>query len=311
MRPAPVDAGCEMVCGNRKPMILPKAASLSALNAEANSAAGRPQSRPNAKKRVVASYKLVLASASPRRLALLEQVGIEPKALRPASIDETPKKGERPRSLAQRLAKAKALAARERLQREPELRDAFVLAADTVVAIGRMSIGKPEYLDEAAKALATLSGRTHKVYTAVCVATPEGNVRMRTVETRVRLKRLNREEIDSYLACGEWRGKAGGYAIQGDRRGVHREDRRILFQCGGFAADRSCQPAVGRRFPGLFQLAEPRRSGRRMSAAKPLTTRGQPRANVPSCPVCGKPRECRNTVPSAPSAAPTSISAAG
>lgn len=161
------------------------------------------------------SHRLVLASASPRRLALLEQVGIEPYALRPASIDETPKKRERPRSLAQRLAKTKALAAHERIQREEELKSAFVLAADTVVAIGRMSIGKPEYLDEAAKALATLSGRTHKVYTAVCVVTPQGNVRMRTVETRVRLKRLNREEVDSYLACGEWRGKAGGYAIQG------------------------------------------------------------------------------------------------
>lgn len=161
------------------------------------------------------SHRLVLASASPRRLALLEQVGIEPYALRPATIDETPKKRERPRSLAQRLSKTKALAAYERVQREEDLKNAFVLAADTVVAIGRMSIGKPEYLDEAAKALATLSGRTHKVYTAVAIVTPQGNVRMRTVETRVRLKRLNREEIDSYLACGEWRGKAGGYAIQG------------------------------------------------------------------------------------------------
>ncbi|WP_088348966.1 MULTISPECIES: Maf family nucleotide pyrophosphatase [Rhodomicrobium] len=192
-------------------MILPNAALLGA-----NADGAQPvQSGGKSKKRALASHLLVLASASPRRLALLEQVGIEPNALRPASIDETPKKGERPRSLAQRLAKAKALASRERIQREPELKDAFVLAADTVVAIGRHSIGKPEYLDEAAKALATLSGRTHKVYTAVCIATPEGNVRMRTVETRVRLKRLNREETDSYLACGEWRGKAGGYAIQG------------------------------------------------------------------------------------------------
>jgi septum formation protein len=146
---------------------------------------------------------------------LLEQVGIEPAALRPASIDETPKRSERPRSLAQRLAKAKALSAYERIQSEPDLQDAFVLAADTVVSIGRMSIGKPEYLDEAAKALARLSGRTHKVFTAVCVVTPEGKVRARTVETRVRMKRLNRQEIESYLACGEWRGKAGGYAIQG------------------------------------------------------------------------------------------------
>jgi septum formation protein len=158
---------------------------------------------------------LVLASASPRRLALLEQVGIEPCALRPASIDETPRKGERPRSLAIRLARSKAQMARERLQYEPELLDAFVLAADTVVALGRHILVKPEFLDEAAQALAALSGRTHKVYTAVCLVTPEGDVRTRVVETKVRMKRLSRKELEAYLACGEWRGKAGGYAIQG------------------------------------------------------------------------------------------------
>ena len=196
-------------------MILPKAAALNALTGTTSDPTPVAKLARKGKSRILAKHQLVLASASPRRLALLEQVGIEPTALRPATIDETPKRGERPRSLAQRLAKSKALAAQERLQRAPDLKDAFVLAADTVVAVGRLSIGKPEYLDEAAKALATLSGRTHKVYTAVCVVTPEGRVRMRTVETRVRLKRLNREEIDSYLACGEWRGKAGGYAIQG------------------------------------------------------------------------------------------------
>ncbi len=196
-------------------MILPKDGSLTALSRDGQDAGPARKRIGFGGKRVVASYRLVLASASPRRLALLEQVGIEPHALRPASIDETPKKGERPRTLAQRLAKAKALAAHERLKREGELDDAFVLAADTVVAIGRLILGKPEFLDEAAQALATLSGRTHKVYTAICLVTPEDDVRMRTVETRVRMKRLSREETDSYLACGEWRGKAGGYAIQG------------------------------------------------------------------------------------------------
>ncbi|MEJ2117737.1 MAG: Maf family protein, partial [Alphaproteobacteria bacterium] len=137
-------------------------------------------------KRVVASYRLVLASASPRRVALLEQVGIEPFALRPASVDETPKRGERPRSLAMRLAKAKAIAARDRLRREPDMQDVFVLAADTVVAIGRLILGKPEHLDDAAQSLATLSGRTHKVYTSVCLITPDNDIRVRTVETRVR-----------------------------------------------------------------------------------------------------------------------------
>jgi septum formation protein len=158
---------------------------------------------------------LVLASASSRRLALLEQVGIEPDALRPASIDETPKKGEPPRTYAQRLARTKAITARQRLEREPELTGAFVLAADTVVSVSRQIIGKPEYLNEAAAALQTLSGRSHRVFTSVCLITDTGAVKVRTVETRVRFKRLSREEIDSYLASGEWRGKAGGYAIQG------------------------------------------------------------------------------------------------
>jgi septum formation protein len=158
---------------------------------------------------------LVLASASSRRLALLEQVGIEPDALRPASIDEAPRKGERPRTYAQRLARSKATTAKERLAREPDLAGAFVLAADTVVAVSRTIIGKPEYLNEAAAALQSLSGRSHRVFTSVCLVTDTGTVRTRTVETRVRFKRLSREETDSYLASGEWRGKAGGYAIQG------------------------------------------------------------------------------------------------
>ena len=162
-----------------------------------------------------ARHRLVLASASSRRLALLEQVGIEPDALRPASIDETPKKGEPPRTYAQRLARQKATTARERLEREPDLLGSFVLAADTAVSVNRTIIGKPEYLNEAAAALQTLSGRSHRVYTSVCLITDKGALKVRTVETRVRFKRLSREEIDSYLASGEWRGKAGGYAIQG------------------------------------------------------------------------------------------------
>jgi septum formation protein len=162
-----------------------------------------------------ARHRFVLASASSRRLALLEQVGIEPDALRPASIDETPRKGERPRNYARRLAREKAEVAKARLAREQDFADAFVLAADTVVAVNRQIIGKPEYLNDAALALQTLSGRSHRVFTAVCLITNSGAAKMRTVETNVRFKRLSREEIDSYLASGEWRGKAGGYAIQG------------------------------------------------------------------------------------------------
>jgi septum formation protein len=198
-------------------MILPKDASHIVSN-RSTAVRSSPQSRERDSSTVVSSgvrQLLVLASASSRRLALLEQVGIEPDALRPASIDETPRKGERPRSYAQRLARTKAMIAKERLAGEPDLAGAFVLAADTVVSVSRTIIGKPEYLNEAAAALQSLSGRSHRVFTSVCLITDAGAVRTRTVETRVRFKRLSREETDSYLASGEWRGKAGGYAIQG------------------------------------------------------------------------------------------------
>ncbi len=159
--------------------------------------------------------KLVLASGSPRRLALLEQAGIEPDFLRPTEIDETPKKGEQPRSLANRLTRIKAETAYSKTRREKELEDSYILAADTVVCLGRRILGKAELMDEAAKSLALLSGRAHRVYTAVCLVTPKGGFRSRIVETRVRFKRISRDELDAYLASGEWRDKAGGYAIQG------------------------------------------------------------------------------------------------
>ena len=159
--------------------------------------------------------QLVLASGSPRRLALLEQAGIEPDALRPPSIDETAKKGEMPRTLVNRLAMEKANAARKLVRVDEKLEDAYILAADTIVATGRRVFTKPETMEEAGVSLKKLSGRVHKVYTSVVLITPENSVRRQLVETRVRFKRLSRQEIDSYLASGEWRGKAGGYAIQG------------------------------------------------------------------------------------------------
>lgn len=159
--------------------------------------------------------KLVLASGSPRRLALLNQAGIEPDHLIPAEIDEIPKKGELPRVLATRLARAKAEAALAIVRKDDAIREAFVLAADTVVAVGRRILPKAELLDEAAQCLRLLSGRSHRVYTGVCLVTPRGAFRQRLVETRVRFKRLSREDLESYLASGEWRGKAGGYAVQG------------------------------------------------------------------------------------------------
>ncbi len=159
--------------------------------------------------------KLVLASGSPRRLALLNQAGIEPDALRPADVDETPRKGELPRACATRLARAKAEATLEAVKLDDELRGAFIIAADTVVAVGRRILPKAELVEEASQCLRLLSGRNHRVYSAICVVTPKEAFRQRLVETRVRFKRLNDEDIAGYVDSGEWRGKAGGYAVQG------------------------------------------------------------------------------------------------
>jgi septum formation protein len=159
--------------------------------------------------------KLVLASGSPRRLALLNQTGLEPDSLEPVEIDESPDRGELPRTLAVRLAREKAAAAITRVRGREEIKSAYIIAADTVVAVGRRILPKPDLLEEAAACLRLLSGRTHRVYTGVCLITPRDAERTRLVETRVRFKRLSNEDLESYLASGEWRGKAGGYAIQG------------------------------------------------------------------------------------------------
>lgn len=162
-----------------------------------------------------ASQKLVLASGSPRRIELLQQAGIEPDQLLPSDVDETPLKAEHPRSLAKRLSRSKAEKALQKLKADGDSAEAFVLAADTVVAVGRRILPKAEMLEEASNCLRLLSGRSHRVYTGLCLATPKGKLRQKLVESRVRFKRLSKEEIDSYLASGEWRDKAGGYGIQG------------------------------------------------------------------------------------------------
>ncbi|MDO8290134.1 MAG: Maf family nucleotide pyrophosphatase [Parvibaculum sp.] len=153
--------------------------------------------------------KLILASASPRRLALLAQIGIVPAAVRASGLDETPLKNELPRAHAIRLAREKAssIAALEQ--------GAFILAADTVVACGRRILPKAETETEARECLALLSGRAHRVYTAVALIRPDGTLRERVSETRVTFKRLSDTELNAYIAGGEWQGKAGGYAIQG------------------------------------------------------------------------------------------------
>jgi septum formation protein len=157
------------------------------------------------------SLPLILASSSPRRLDLLHQVGIQPDRIEPPDIDETAMPGELPRPHAVRLAAAKADAVAIALGPSA----GYVLAADTVVACGRRILPKTEAEDEARRCLRLLSGRRHRVHGAVCVLAPDGRRAARLVTTMVGFKRLTDQEIDAYLASGEWSGKAGGYAIQG------------------------------------------------------------------------------------------------
>lgn len=151
--------------------------------------------------------RLVLASASPRRLALLAQIGVTPDDVMAADIDEAPRKNETPRLHALRLAREKAEAV--------NAEGAIILAADTVVAVGRRILPKAETEQQARACLALISGRTHRVYTGVALKTASVDIRTRLAETRVAFKVLSREEVESYIASAEWQGKAGGYAIQG------------------------------------------------------------------------------------------------
>ncbi|WP_018075580.1 Maf family protein [Novosphingobium nitrogenifigens] len=165
-------------------------------------------SEPNASR-----APLVLASASPRRRELLARIGITPDAIVPADIDESPLKGERPRPHAVRLAAGKARVA-------AALRpDAVILGGDTVVGVGARILPKAEDEATARRCLSLLSGRRHRVYSAIAVITPDGHLREALSETIVRFKSLSDEEVEAYIAGGEWRGKAGGYAIQGSAEG--------------------------------------------------------------------------------------------
>lgn len=166
--------------------------------------------------------RLVLASASPRRLELLAQIGIQPDEVVAADIDEAPRPKETPRALALRLAREKAHAV--------SVKDARVLAADTVVALGRRLLPKAETEEQARACLALLSGRTHRVFTGVALKHVGGNISSRVVETRLAFKLLSAPEIDTYIASDEWRGKAGGYAVQG------RAARFVVSMIGSYSS---------------------------------------------------------------------------
>jgi nucleoside triphosphate pyrophosphatase len=160
----------------------------------------------------VSAPQLILASASPRRRELLARLGVEPMRVVHADIDENPRKAELPRDYAQRMAREKAAAV--------AIDGAFVLAGDTVVGVGRRILPKAEDEDSARRCLDLLSGRRHRVFSAVALRAPDGTLRERLSETAVRFKRLSGEDIAAYLAGGEWHGKAGGYAIQGAAEGL-------------------------------------------------------------------------------------------
>lgn len=155
---------------------------------------------------------LILASASPRRRELIARLGVRPAAINPADIDESPHKGELPRDYAKRMAREKAEAAASA--------DGHVLAGDTVVAAGRRILPKAEDEATARRCLELLSGRRHRVLSAIALRAPDGTLRERLSETVVIFKRLSADEIDAYIASGEWDGKAGGYAIQGIAEGL-------------------------------------------------------------------------------------------
>ena len=187
--------------------------------------------------------KLVLASASPRRLDLLARIGVAPNAVDPADLDERGPAGELPRVHALRLAEEKAAAV---AARHPQ---SLILAADTVVAVGRRILPKVEDETTLRACMALLSGRRHRVLTGVALALPGGELRSRLVETTIAMKRLSPQEIDYYASHGEWRGKAGGYALQGYGEvyvrhiagsysnvvGLPLAETRILLKSAGYA----------------------------------------------------------------------------
>src|SRR4029077_18456043 len=226
--------------------------------------------------------KLFLASGSPRRLGLLNQAGIEPDALRPADVDETPRRGELPRACANRLARGKAHAALKSIQLDDDLRGSFILAADTVVAVGRRILPKANLVDEASQCLRMLSGRNHRVYTALCLVTPKEAVRQRLVETRVRFKRLSEQELAAYLASGEWRGKAGGYAGQGIAGSFVVKLVGSYTNVVGLPLHESMTLLGGARFPVWFGLPKGQLSRPRMRAPAAPSRHQNPARNAAS-----------------------------
>ena len=185
---------------------------------------------------------LVLASASPRRLDLLRQIGLVPDRIDPPDVDETPLLGELPPAHAMRLAEEKVRAA---MPRHP---GAYILAADTVVACGRRILPKASDPATARFCLELLSGRRHRVHSGIALASPDDRLTLRRVDTQVAFKRLSEAEITAYLCCGEWRDKAGGYAIQGRAAGLIRWVRGSYSNVVGLPLFETAQLLSGRGY---------------------------------------------------------------
>lgn len=167
--------------------------------------------------------RLILASASPRRKALLQQIGVAPDEILPADIDEMPFAGELPRAHALRLARGKA----EKIAAAHP--GALVLGADTVVGCGRRILPKAEDEATARECLELLSGRAHRVFSGIALVKPDGTVSARVAETRVKVRRLTDADMEEYVSCREWDGKAGGYGIQG------RFEKHIVSLAGSYS----------------------------------------------------------------------------
>ena len=187
--------------------------------------------------------KLILASASPRRRDLLKTLSIVPADIVPADIDETPKKDELPKALAERLAREKAAAVYS------QHKDSYILAADTVVACGRRLLDKALDENQARAYLAILSGRRHRVYGGIAIIGPDGGTSVRVVETIVQMKRLTDQEINAYIRSGEWQGKAGGYGIQGMAGAFVKSIRGSHSNVVGLSLYDTAQMLSGRGYP--------------------------------------------------------------
>lgn len=160
-------------------------------------------------------YRLILASSSPRRLEILKNLGLEPDEIKPADIDETPKKNEKPHEYVSRVSKEKC----KKIYKHHGNKDSFIIAADTIATVGTRIIGKAKNKEDAANIIKLLSGRRHRVYTSISIASPEGKIQEKRILTYVKFKRLSNKEVNDYILTNKWQGKAGAYGLQEDAGG--------------------------------------------------------------------------------------------